>query len=173
MYDSTKYDTKRLDPIKMITYNLWLSRGKPINDNQNPILNDASNEPQPEFPLPPSYTSAVASHLGRISLPASSTNKTFTPDPPTTSTTPISIEIQPGCSFWKTPQPDPIITSDVDASINDLENYSTVELFTELQNRAPQGMRYNIILEKIVKLLWRRCCSHMVAVPPQRLNGDA
>ena len=59
MYDSTKYDTKRMDPIKMITCNLWLSRGKPINDNQNPILNDASNEPLTEFPLPPSCTTAA------------------------------------------------------------------------------------------------------------------
>ncbi|XP_037794933.1 uncharacterized protein LOC119590332 [Penaeus monodon] len=127
--DKTKYNNERLDPIKLATYNSWVSKGMPTNENNDPILEEIpepnnQEEPQIEQPIEPIRTSTPA---------------------PTTLT---HTDSKAGCSHWTNDQSNSL-TSQInqDAENNTLSKFSTAELVDELQRRAPSGMKYTITLE--------------------------
>ncbi|XP_037791876.1 uncharacterized protein LOC119587184 [Penaeus monodon] len=127
--DKTKYNNERLDPIKLATYNSWVSKGMPTNENNDPILEEIpepnnQEEPQIELPIEPIRTSTPA---------------------PTTLT---HTDSKAGCSHWTNDQSNSL-TSQInqDAENNTLSKFSTAELVDELQRRAPSGMKYTITLE--------------------------
>lgn len=128
--DKTKYNNERLDPIKLATYNSWVSKGMPTNENNDPILEEIpepnnQEEPQIELPIEPIRTSTPA---------------------PTTLT---HTDSKAGCSHWTNDQSNSL-TSQInqDAENNTLSKFSTAELVDELQRRAPSGKTLDFLHNK-------------------------
>lgn len=62
LVDKAKYSGGRLDPIKLKTYERWTNNGRPMDESNNPILNNDHHQ-QEQLPSPtPTRTTPTASN---------------------------------------------------------------------------------------------------------------
>ena len=118
--DKSKYSVERLDPIKMKTYKRWVNNGKPVDESNNPVLDNDQDQQEQLLSPTPINTAPTAS----------------TPCLP-----------QPGCSSWASPvlpslQPrtsSPQAHSSFTSSPRHGPR-NPIEVYRELKSLAPEGM---------------------------------
>lgn len=117
--DKTKYNTSRLDTIKLKTYDDWVFAGKPTDDDDQPILPTARTQSL-DIPPPPAPEDEET--------PAASTPTASTPKRPATASTSTDSQT-PSCSFWQSP------VSNEPAPSQELKKYTDQQLVDELLSR--------------------------------------
>lgn len=114
--DKSKYSVDRLDPIKLKTYERWINIGRPMDESNNPIIDNGQHQQeQLTSPTPTNIT-------------------------PTASTPCLP---QPGCTSWVSPQlpsSQPRTSSPKPASPPRHGPRNPIEVYRELKSLAPEGM---------------------------------
>lgn len=153
-----KYKSDRLCPLKMKTYKAWIERGSPRDDENNPVLHDATtdntdnrdSQSSPQNPQNPSQPSdANTTNVPTSPIPEPGIEK----DLSDTTLTLVQEQVLPGCSHWhETPSNNKAELQD--EIRKDIEKRSALyakqlswrTLVNEIQARAPTGMKFNILL---------------------------
>jgi hypothetical protein len=148
--DRNKYNVERLDEIKLKNYNQWLNDGKPVDEMNNPIIqkDPLQKEPLQNMDLSgdeEQLDEANQRPLQQLQTPSvqqlQTQSLTCIPASKSKGTTPLPIMSPPGASNW-TPRSILNQSSLADARLKLLGDCTTSELIAELDNRAPEGLRY-------------------------------
>lgn len=161
--DKTKYEVTRLNPLKLKTYEEWIKRGSPRNDEGDPVLDLANDQPEQE-------TSAMNqdSTESRICTSANSDTPVANPSSAVMDFVPTVSEPANPCSSTLTPHSKPPVLCPSSSTLSAnkwcssnsvLSRYTSQELINilhalpldqlvkEIQRRAPDRMKYNISLQ--------------------------
>ena len=143
--DKTKYNTSRLDPIKLQTYHNWVSTGKPTDDNAQPILPTARTKSLDTLPPPPPAPAddgtSAASTLTSSMRPA-------------TVSTSIDSET-PGSSFQQSP------VSNEPAPSQELKKFTDQQLVNAILSRDEAAL--SLFFKCLSSNIFRRTESHSPA----------